>query len=79
MRAPREIRAHAAWRHCPSNAGRLFQGKPMFVALVSVTRNGSCRELNMRSALRYRAHVPVEVQYCATVPASGSARPSCMA
>jgi hypothetical protein len=51
----------------------------MDCAFVSVTRNGSWREENIRSALRYSAHVPVVVQYCRSSALPGRAMPSCMA
>src|SRR6187397_2545294 len=51
----RATRAHATWRHWPSKAGRLSQGGPMCMALVSVTRNPSWREEYIRSAEKYSA------------------------
>ena len=50
----------------------------MEVALVSVTRNGSCREEYIRSADRYSAHVPSVFQVWVTGRVSGTASPSCM-
>ena len=38
--APRATKAHAACRHCPSNAGKLVADPPIAPALVSVIRNG---------------------------------------
>jgi hypothetical protein len=37
--APRATKAHAACRHCPSNAGKLVDGPPIAPALVSVIKN----------------------------------------
>src|SRR4249919_2136548 len=62
-RAPGATSAHATWRHWPSKAGRLSQGGPMCMALVSVTRKPSWREEYIRSAEKYSAQVPVVAHF----------------
>jgi hypothetical protein len=80
IRAPRATSAQAAWRHWPSNAGRLSQVGPMCMALVSVTRKGAWREENIQSAVRYSDQTPAVFHFCSWSAGvgSGSARPSCI-
>ena len=77
--APRATNAHAAWRHCPSNAGKLVDDPPIAPALVSVMRNGACLDAYIRSAERNRLHAPEVVQPCGLTLVLGTASASCMA
>ena len=79
IRAPRATIAHATWRHWPSKAGKFIAEPPMEPAFVSVTRNGSCREEYIRSALQKMLHVPDVVHPWGACVAAGTASASCIA
>ena len=62
--APRATKAQAAWRHCPSKAGKFVDDPPIAPAFVSVIKKGACLEAYIRSAERTGLQAPDVVQPC---------------